>query len=159
MLIIRRAKLEDCPNIADVHSAAVKGISSGDYDPGELKAWAVPKDQGSYEDSVRNKEFFVAEDGDRILGFGVLSPTRAEIEAVYVDPNAGRRGVGLEIMARLEESARNLGLRSLTLNASLNAVPFYERAGFVAQPRSKYRLFTGVEIACIPMVKTLARDS
>ena len=77
------------------------------------------------------------------------------VEAVYVSPGAGRRGIGLEILRKLEERARALGLGVLSLNASLNAVPFYERAGYVAQERSKYRLSTGVEIACVPMVKSM----
>ena len=34
-------------------------------------------------------------------------------------------------------------------------IPFYKRAGFVAQEESKYRLSNGVEIACVPMVKLM----
>ena len=125
------------------------------YTPEEIQAWAVPEDPASYEESIRSKEFYVAEDGDAIVGFGVLNPEIAEVEAVYVTPGTGRRGIGLEVLRKLEERARALGLSALTLNASLNAVPFYEKAGYVAQERSKYRLFTGVEIACVPMVKAI----
>ena len=93
------------------------------------------------------------------MGFGVLNQETAEVEAVYVSPGAGRRGIGLEILRKLEERASALGLRVLRLNASLNAVPFYEKAGYVAQERSKYRLLTGVEIACVPMMKAMPRDA
>ena len=93
------------------------------------------------------------------MGFGVLNQLIAEVEAVYVDPEAGRRGIGLEVLLKLEERARALGLRVLRLNASLNAVPFYERAGYVARAQSKYRLLTGVEIACVPMVKAVTLES
>lgn len=159
MLKIRRARQEDCHSIGKVHSAAVKGIRTAQYTPEEIQAWAVPRDPASYEDSIRAKEFFVAEDGDAIVGFGVLNQLIAEVEAVYVDPEAGRRGIGLEVLLKLEERARALGLRVLRLNASLNAVPFYERAGYVAQEQSKYRLLTGVEIACVPMVKAVTLES
>ena len=157
MLKIRRAQQEDCHSIASTHSAAVRGIRTGVYTPEEIQAWAVPREPASYQESIRSKEFFVAEDGGAIVGFGVLNPEIAEVEAVYVAPGAGRRGIGREVLRKLEDRARTLGLRMLRLNASLNAVPFYEKAGYVAQERSKYRLLTGVEIACIPMVKSMPR--
>ena len=159
MLKIRRARQEDCHSIVSVHAAAVTGIRTALYTPEEIQAWAVPKKPASYEESIRSKEFFVAEDEDVIVGFGVLNQELAEVEAVYVIPGAGRRGIGLEVLRKLEERADALGLRMLRLNASLNAVPFYEKAGYLAQERSKFRLFTGVEIACVPMVKAMTRES
>jgi putative acetyltransferase len=150
---IRKARLEDCQSIADLHVAAVKGISTTLYTPEEIQAWAVPKNPERYEQIIHTKEFLIADEDGVVLGFGVLDQERAEIEALYVNPNAGRRGIGLELMRKLEERACDLGLSVLHLNASLNAVPFYERAGFVGHERSKYRLATGVEIPCIPMSK------
>ena len=155
MLKIRKARQEDCHSIGSVHAAAVRGISTALYTPEEIQAWAVPKKPESYEESIRSKEFFVAEDDGNIVGFGVLNQESAEVEAVYVNPEAARRGIGLEILSKLEERASVRGLRQLRLNASLNAVPFYERAGYVAREPSKYRLLTGVEIACVPMTKAM----
>jgi hypothetical protein len=66
-----------------------------------------------------------------------------------------RRGMGLMILGQPEERARALGLEVVSLNASLNAVRFYKRAGYVAQEGSKYRLPSGVEIPCVPLVKRL----
>ena len=157
MLKIRRAQPEDCHSIANVHAAAVKGINTTLYTPEEIQAWAVPRKPESYAEAIRSKEFVVAEDGGAIVGFGVLNQETAEVEAVYVIPGAGRRGIGREILQKLEEKASALGLKALRLNASLNAAPFYEKAGYVAQARSKYRLLTGVEIACIPMLKSMTR--
>ncbi len=94
-----------------------------------------------------------------MVGFGVLNQESAEVEAVYVSPQAGHQGIGQEILRKLEERAHALELRVLRLNASLNAAPFYEKAGYVAQERSTYRLSTGVEIACIPMVKAMASNN
>ena len=93
------------------------------------------------------------------MAFGVLNQESAEVEAVYVSPEAGRRGIGLELLRKLEEQASARGLQLLRLNASLNAVQFYEKAGYVAQEQSKYRLLTGVEIACVPMMKELTRET
>jgi N-acetylglutamate synthase-like GNAT family acetyltransferase len=159
MLNLRRARREDCQSIGSVHAAAVGAIGTALYTAEEIQAWAVPRKPESYEELIRSKEFFVAEAGGVILGFGVLNQESAEVEAVYVSPDVGRRGIGLEVLRKLEERARALGLKVLRLNASLNAVPFYEKAGYVAQARSKYRLLTGVEISCVPMVKAMLPES
>ena len=155
MLTIRRARQEDCQSIGNVHSAAVSGIRTDLYTPEEIQAWAVPKKPESYEEYIHSREFFVADEGEVIVGFGVLNPENTVVEPVYVSPLAGRRGIGLALLRKLEERARALGLGVLRLNASLNAVPFYKRVGYVAQEESKYRLSTGVEIACVPMVKLI----
>jgi ribosomal protein S18 acetylase RimI-like enzyme len=63
--------------------------------------------------------------------------------------------VGLKLLQKLEGRGRSLGLEALHLNASLNAVGFYQRAGYVAQEESKYLLASGIEIRCVPMVKAL----
>ena len=159
MLKIRRARQEDCHSIGSVHTAAVRGISKGVYTPEEIEAWAVPRDPSDYEESIRSKEFFVAEDEGAIVGFGVLNQEIGEVEAIYVSPTVGRRGIGLEVLRKLEARASDLGISELRLNASLNAAQFYQRAGYVAQEPSKYRLLTGVEIACLPMVKAITRET
>jgi GNAT superfamily N-acetyltransferase len=140
-----------------VHFDAVSGIRTALYTTEEIQAWAAPKKPESYEELIRTKEFFVAEEDEDIVAFGVLNQNSSEVEAVYVSPRAGRRGIGLKMLQKLEERARALGLDQLRLNASLNAVPFYQRAGYVGQEESKYRLSTGVEIACVPMVKAVTR--
>lgn len=155
MLTIRKAEQEDCPSIARVHTRAVKGISAAFYTPEEVESWSRPRPPESYQQSIRDKEFHVAEEDNVIVGFGVLNQETREIEAVYVDPDVTRRGVGRMILHLLEERARALGLEAVSLSASLNAVEFYKRAGYAAREESKFRLATGVEIACVPMVKKL----
>ncbi|HEX3281098.1 MAG TPA: GNAT family N-acetyltransferase [Pyrinomonadaceae bacterium] len=155
MLTIRRAQQEDCDSIARVHSAAVTGIRTTMYTAEELQSWGTPKKAESYQESIRTKEFFVADDDGVVMGFAILKPENGEVEAVYVSPKAGRRGVGLALLRKLDERARAHSLSVIHLYSSLNAVPFYKRAGYVAQEQSKYRLSTGVEIACVPMTKTI----
>ena len=154
-MIIRKADQGDCPSIAQVRSNAVRAISTSLYTSDEIEAWARPRTPEDYTESIRTKEFYVAVLEDVIVGFGVLNQESRQIEAVFVSPDLGRRGVGLMILCRLEERARDLGLEALSLNASLNAVRFYQRAGYLAQEESKYRLSSGVEIPCVPMYKSL----
>ena len=156
MIIIRRATEEDCSSIARLHTSAVRAIPAGYYAPEEIEAWAIPRKIESYQQFTRSKEFYVATEGEIIVGFGILNRETKEIEAVYASPEAKGQGVGLKLLQKLEEKGRELGLEALSLNASLNAVGFYQRAGYMAQPESKYRLLSGVEIRCVPMIKALA---
>ena len=155
MINIRRAKLQDRDAIIAVHMAAVRAVDSH-YTPEEIESWAIPKDPATYDEAIRTKEFYVAEQSERIVGFAVLDKSKSEIEAIYVDPKAKGLGLGLKLIRTLEERAEAVGLQKLTLNASLNAVEFYKRAGFAALAESKYRLQSGLEIRCVPMVKEMS---
>lgn len=156
MFTIRRAGEDDCKEIWRVHMRAIREIANSHYTPAEIEAWASPREPEHYVESIRNKEFYVAEEDGAVIGFGTLNHKHNEIEAVYVSPTVVRRGVGLAILLRLEERARDFGIKSLKMDASLNAVPFYKSAGYESQKETKHRLATGVEISCILMTKDLS---
>ncbi len=156
MFTVRRAREEDSEGIWRVHTRAIRGIASSHYTPEEIEAWARPRQPEHYVEAIRNKEFYVAEEDGAVIGFGTLNHHENEIEAVYVSPEVVRRGAGSAILRRLEERARDLGLKSLKMDASLNAVPFYRSAGYESQKVTKHRLASGVEIGCVLMTKELS---
>jgi GNAT superfamily N-acetyltransferase len=155
MVMIRQAVRDDLASIARIHSGAVRAIGSAEYTAEQLDAWALPREPASYEQSMRDKEFLVAVDGEAIIGFGVLNRNSSEIQAVYVDPEATGRGVGRALLHGLEDRARAFGLRALCLHASLNAVRFYRRAGYEAVEEICHRLPSGIEIPSVAMTKSL----
>lgn len=75
----------------------------------------------------------VAETDGVIAGFATLlppTPGEAEVEDLFVDPQAWRKGVGRTLMAALESRALALGARSLHVVANSRALPFYRSVGF-----------------------------
>lgn len=156
MFTVRRAREEDCEGVWRVHTRAIRGIANSHYTPEEIESWAGPRKPEHYVESIRNKEFYVAEEDGAVVGFGALGLEQKEIEAVYVSPEVVRRGVGSAILRRLEERARELGIKSLKMDASLNAVPFYKSAGYESQKQTTHRLASGVEIGCVLMTKELS---
>lgn len=80
MIIIRKAEVEDCPSIAQVHTSAVRAISNSRYTPEEIEAWAVPRVSEHYKQAVQSKEFYLAEENEVTVGFGVLNQESREIE-------------------------------------------------------------------------------
>jgi len=154
MLKIRKAEIGDADAVSSVHVRAVRGIISSHYSKEQLDAWAIPKSPDNYEASIKNKEFYVAEEDGGIIGFGVLDQNNSLIEALFVVPEI-KRGIGRMLLNQLEDRARMLGIEVLSLNASLNAVNFYTRSGYEAQRKAVYRLYANVEIPCIQMAKKI----
>lgn len=76
----------------------------------------------------------VAEIAKEIVGFVTVLPgetaTQAELEDLFVAPEAWRRGIGSLLLAEAERRATALGARSLDVIAGERARPFYEAAGF-----------------------------
>jgi N-acetylglutamate synthase-like GNAT family acetyltransferase len=97
----------------------------------------------------------VAETEGRIVGFAQLVTAQQEVRAVYVLPEAGGRGIGSALLARLEIAARGLGIEAVELRASLNAVPFYLASGYEQLEDTTHRLADGTELRCVRMRKSL----
>ncbi|MBW8725711.1 MAG: GNAT family N-acetyltransferase [Inquilinus limosus] len=75
----------------------------------------------------------VAELDGAIAGFATVlarDDGGAELEDLFVDPAAWRRGVGARLVAEAERRAAALGARALHVVAHDRARTFYERCGF-----------------------------
>lgn len=97
----------------------------------------------------------VAEEDGRIVGYAVLDGHSGEVDAVFVEPEQGGRGIATALMRRLEALAARRGLNRLFLSASLNAVAFYERAGFASVREELYPHRSGIAIGSVFMEKHL----
>ena len=136
-LQVRPAVPDDALPVFALHVASIRALGPEAYDPDQVRAWAR-KDHGpdAYPIEEDDHHFVVAERGEEIAGFGDLVPDSEEVDAdadvraVYVHPDHVGRGVGAAILAELEGYARGAGVASIGITASLNAVGFYERAGY-----------------------------
>ncbi len=81
-----------------------------------------------------NYEFFVCEAEGRIAGFYVLkllTPSSAELEALFVEPDLIGRGLGRTLIEHAKKKTYDLGIRQLVIQGDPNAEAFYEAAGGV----------------------------
>ena len=97
----------------------------------------------------------VAMQGEAIAGYAMLDVDKHEVDAVFVDPARAGLGIGKRLLAALEQLARERGIARLHLSASLNAVPFYRAAGFVALREEAYAHPSGISLASVAMEKLL----
>ncbi len=161
---IRRARPDDAETIRNVHLASIRGLGGKHYTDAQVEAWAHDRDPAKYPIEAAATDFFVAKRGGSIVGFGWLrlepdpdfvAPIDGKIGAIYVHPAVAREGIGTTLYQVLETRAKEEGLDSLGLWASLGAVPFYETVGYTTVREVTYEFDDGVEGPALEMRKTL----
>lgn len=138
-----------------VHRAAVRGVDPGPYDRRQLDAWDHDRDPDGYPFGDPDRPVVVAERDARTVGFGWANDREGEVEAVYVHPDHAGDGVGSTLLAHLEGRLAAVGVEAVEVLASLNAVPFYRRAGYEHVGERPVEFDDGVELSCARMVKDL----
>jgi N-acetylglutamate synthase-like GNAT family acetyltransferase len=96
------------------------------------------------------------EDG-RLIGCVLLKPGgdgSARIRQMAVDESLQGRGIGRELMLRMEEIARTQDIRKIVLHARLTAEGFYAKLGYRAVPGT----FREVGVSHCLMEKGLAPE-
>jgi putative acetyltransferase len=150
---VRRAVPEDAVAICDLHKASVRSLCAGAYSPEQIEAWLAPRRADDYRKAmtVGGETMFVGHCAGRIVGFASVKASM--LIGLYVDPDDGR-GAGRFLLQAAEAHARSNGTAVLTLQATLNAVPFYQRRGFsLGRPGTVLR--GGLELPVVEMSKTL----
>ena len=155
--IIRDAVLEDPEQILEVHTRSIREVCSADYTPEQISAWLDVLNVLDHEAAIETGNLWVAEFNGKIVGFSQFKAPKGWIKAVFVGPDFLGRGIGRKLVEPLERKARNLGLKSLRLNSTITAKPFYENAGYVAGPLTIHKLGNGGELPCYPMRKNLEK--
>jgi putative acetyltransferase len=153
LVTIRRADPEDAGAIWASHRAAVLGLTAPEYTADQLAAWLdVSPEDFRAAMLERGELFFVADASGEFIGFAAVRGDEAS--AVYVRPDAVRRGIGTRLLDAVEREVRARGGGAVTCEASLNAVPFYLANGWVEGERH-VRTVRGVELPFVRMTKEL----
>lgn len=115
-ITVRRARVADVPRIKELIDVYAGKILLG-------------KNLVTLYEAVQ--EFWVATDGDRVVGCGALHvmwSDLGEVRTVAVDPAVGGRGIGHRLVDQLLQVARELGLRRVFVLTF--EVEFFARHGF-----------------------------
>jgi putative acetyltransferase len=146
MVTVREAGPADRSRIRECHVAAIRTLGPQAYDDRQVAAWAdkedpveaYPVEDGGHYLVVAELSDAIESNGAEVVGYGHLVPTEREVRAVYVHPDATGLGVGTALLDALESRARDLRIDALELCASLNAVGFYEQAGYERAGRETF---------------------
>lgn len=127
---IRAAAVSDALTIWRLHGRSVRALCRAHYAPAQLDAWLQDSTLAKFEARLARHRAFVAEQDGIVTGYVRWRPATNELCSLFVDPDHVRQGVGTALMAHAVADARAHGARDLWLDASLNAISFYERDGW-----------------------------
>jgi putative acetyltransferase len=156
MFTIRRAVESDSPHVYEVHVRSIREVCAPSYTPEEIHDWTVRKRPEGYVPVIKTRDFFVATADERVVGFSEFNPETSEVAAVYVHPEFTGQGVGRALLEHAEAAALARGATRLHLSSSLNAVPFYEKHGYVVDKHGSVTLGSGRALRCVFMHRELA---
>lgn len=154
MVTVRVAQIADTGQAWSIRTEAIIGACPGYYPAEIIAAWAY----GEMPEAFANRlvaEGCVASIGNRVVGFGALLAEKSMVDGLFVHPDCMGQGIGRQLLACLETMAHERGIERLSLDASLNAAPFYRACGYRGTEVSVYHSPRGIDLACIPMAKKL----
>lgn len=155
MIHLRPALPSDIDSLWALRTLAVRVSCATHYSAQQIDVWSASSVPAAYAGMIAAGGGIVAMHGDALAGYAMLDFEKQEVDAVFVDPVRGGLGIGKRLLAALEDVARERGISSLRLSASLNAEPFYRAAGFVALREDLYVHPSGIKLACVAMAKVV----
>jgi N-acetylglutamate synthase-like GNAT family acetyltransferase len=81
------------------------------------------------------------------MGWAAILPRDdgdTELDALFVEPDGWRRGIGSALVERCAEEARATGASSLHVIGNPHAEDFYKKCGFEAQGEKQMRFSVGL---------------
>lgn len=152
---LRPALPDDIDTLWALRTAAVRLGCATHYAPEQIAVWTASPVPATYGAMLDSGGGIVAMLGELIVGYAMLDLARHEVDAMFVHPSHGGLGIGKRLLVALELLARERGIARLHLSASLNAVPFYRAAGFIALREEAYAHVSGISLDSVVMEKAL----
>ncbi len=125
------------------------------YDGAQRRAVYLCYASNLFADAVGPFDTVVAEIGAQLAAVAQLDVDAGVLRALFVDAALQGQGIGVALLAAVEARARAAGCSRLGGAMSLNAVPFYEQAGFRARGGPARLLNAGVHVPVTWMEKSL----
>ena len=84
-------------------------------------------------EQIKNGGVFIAEEAGSVVGFAAILPREdgnSELDAIFIEPDRWRQGIGRILIEYCESEARNKGAKSLHVVGNPHAEGFYSACGF-----------------------------
>ena len=127
---VRKFRIGDEAALWLAYYEATRQCNARDYHPELIERWA-PRNNDMEEWSTRliEKRPFVAVVGTTPVGFAELEEN-GHIDYFYCHPDWQRRGIGSQLLPRVEAEANAMGLNILFAEVSITAKNFFLAKGF-----------------------------
>jgi len=151
MITLLSANSTDIPALWELRTRALREQCATHYAPDILRTWAAAPAPATYPALLARGGGLKAHVNGVLAGYAILDTERSEVHAVFVDPQFAGQGIGKTLLRALEKMAEQPS--ALHLHASLNAVPFYEAAGYRAMKSTQYQHPSGILLDCVFMTR------
>lgn len=124
-ILIRLARPEDKKKIIQLETSAIKHLCQ---ENNSIK-------QAEFDRNINLPNFndeiaFVAQKGDRIIGFASLLSHRKIVRTLYIEPKFVNCGIESKLLNALEKEAIKKGITTLKVTSSLKERAFYNSQGY-----------------------------
>ena len=125
---IRPAREDDAEAIVRVTQRSVEGLARDHYTPEQIEGWTRGRGAEYYKPAIAAGRMAVAETNGEVVAFVDAIP--GELTRLFIVPEAAGHGLGRQLMDWGMKRARDGHTGKVKIEATRNAVGFYERFGF-----------------------------
>lgn len=118
------------PRLLDLFEQSVRRLGPAHYSPEQVEQWARGAHHLGLASQLREHHGWVIEQDDVPLGFATLSDD-GHLSLLYVSADHPRQGLGTLLLERVLAAASQMGLGSLTTEASAFSLALFLRHGFL----------------------------
>nr|WP_222858784.1 GNAT family N-acetyltransferase [Rhizobium mesosinicum] len=133
-ILIRPYTPDDSDATIEIFLRAIREVSSRDYSPAQINAWAQVEDPAKWAERRISRPAWIADIDGKPAGFSDLVADGC-LDMMFVHPEFQGFGVASRLLARVELEALASGMDRIYTHASLTARPIFERKGFVVVMR------------------------
>lgn len=134
-MTIRRFEQGDAAETAEVIAETLRVSNSKDYTPEYIDANIASHSADVLLERAKEGHMYVVCDGSKLIGCGAIagywgSVTESILLTIFVLPEYQGRGVGRQLIQRLEQDEYFLRAKRIEIPASITAVGFYQKMGY-----------------------------
>ncbi len=134
---IRAYNSADCAELAKLFYDTVHAVAIKDYTQMQLNVWASGKvDLSAWDISFLENHTLIAEQDGTVVGFGEIK-NDGYLNMLYTHKDYQGKGIATAIVAVLENTAKLQGITTITTHASITAIPFFEKRGYMVVRANK----------------------
>jgi putative acetyltransferase len=152
-LELRPIRFEEVAAVLALIQRAIERGCREHYNPAQRRGVFLAYAQGLFAEVPGPLVSIVAAQMEAPVGFGQLDLATGRLRALFVEGDRQGAGIGGLLLSEIENQHRRRGGRRLTGAMSLNAVPFYARAGFRACGGPEHLTSGGVTVPVVRMEK------
>ncbi len=142
--------------ILDVFEKSIRSLCIGEYSNEQIEAWVLSRgDILKWEQKRKEQQFWFAWDNQTLMGFCSFDENKT-IDLLYVNPQFKNQKVAYNLVKTVCDYALENHVSIIYTEASLTAVPFFQKFGFIKQENNSF-LYNGIWMENVSMQLELNR--